>query len=262
MTENVCVLGLGNIGLPVAKHIAQHYPVIGYDINPQAVLLAIENGISAFNQLPNDDIYVITVNTWFRKGQPDMSAIHDCCQQISTINPKALICFESTLSVGTARMATTYDLSLAAVCPHRWWQHDEQNYGVKQQRVLGAFNAASMHKARDFYHTLNIPIHPVSSLEIAELSKIVENANTFYRSAFAQEVKMMCDANSIDFHELRQASNTKWNIELYEARDGIGGECLPKDTQFLIDFSQNTTHLLKAAIHANDHYHQSVKSLK
>jgi UDP-N-acetyl-D-mannosaminuronic acid dehydrogenase len=57
--------------------------------------------------------------------------------------------------------------------------------------------------------------------------------------AFAEELKMFCDYSGIDFTELRDAVNTKWNIKVMEARDGIGGHCLPKDSQMFLDISRN-----------------------
>ncbi|MDR0373450.1 MAG: hypothetical protein LBI79_07850, partial [Nitrososphaerota archaeon] len=53
--------------------------------------------------------------------------------------------------------------------------------------------------------------------------------------------------------ELRNAANTKWNVDLAEARTGIGGECLPKDIKFLIN-AYPTTSLLHSAIIANANY--------
>ncbi len=79
----------------------------------------------------------------------------------------------------------------------------------------------------------------VSSPEIAEITKIAENAYRFMEIAFAEELKMVCDNISIDFEELRQSVNTKWNTKIMEAKDGIGGHCLPKDSQMFLDISNN-----------------------
>jgi UDP-N-acetyl-D-mannosaminuronic acid dehydrogenase len=57
--------------------------------------------------------------------------------------------------------------------------------------------------------------------------------------AFAEELKMVCDRSGIDFDQLRKAVNTKWNIRILEAKDGIGGHCLPKDSQMFLDMSKN-----------------------
>ena len=233
----VCVMGLGNIGLPVVQHISKSYrQTQGYDISQNAVNVAIKKGVNASTELTYADIYVIAVNTWFRGGCPDMDAIEDCTKRASELNPNALICFESTLVKGTARaLSKKYNLSNIAVCPHRWWKQEEDKYGVVQLRVLGSLNEESQKKAFAFYDSLGVPLHVVNSLEIAELSKIVENTYYYLRIAYAEELKLLCDENKIDFNELREAANTKWNVDLAEARDGIGGECLPKDIQFLMN---------------------------
>jgi nucleotide sugar dehydrogenase len=233
--EKVCVLGLGNIGMPVACHVSRFYKTKGYDISEAAIAKALTKGVDASINLEKADIYVIAVNTRYRNNAPDMSAVESCCSKVSKLNPNALVCFESTLSLGTARsLSIKYDFRYVAVCPHRWWQRDQINHGVVQVRVLGALNQESDLKATEFYDKLGIPLHHVSSLELAEASKLVENTDFYVRIAFAEELKGMCDKVGLDFNELRAAVNTKWNMDLPEALSGIGGECLPKDIQFLL----------------------------
>ncbi len=84
-----------------------------------------------------------------------------------------------------------------------------------------------------------IPLQNVNPIEIAELTKVVENSHRFMEIAFAEKLKMVCDTTGIDFEELRKAVNTKWNTKILEAKDGIGGHCLPKDSQMFLDFSKD-----------------------
>jgi UDP-N-acetyl-D-mannosaminuronic acid dehydrogenase len=74
----------------------------------------------------------------------------------------------------------------------------------------------------------------VTNIEIAELSKVIENTYRMIEIAFAEELKMFCDSEGINFEVLREAVNSKWNINILEARDGIKGHCLPKDSQMYI----------------------------
>lgn len=256
-------MGLGNIGLAVAKYSSKHYPTIGYDTKQQAVERALNNNIKASTTPYPASVYVVAVNTYYRNNAPDMSAIDDCCKTISNLNSEALVCFESTLQVGTARrMAKKHGLEYIAVCPHRWWEEDQVNYGVKQLRVLAALNNESLKRAKAFYNTLKIPLHYVSNLEIAEATKIAENAHRYVQIAFVEELKLIATENGLDFDEWQRAINTKWNVDLPEARDGIGKECLPKDTAFLASlFSE--AELLKGAIKTNSNYmHCLAKKLK
>ncbi len=253
----VCIMGLGNIGLPVARYALKYFPhVIGFDINQQAIVRALNNGVDSSTVPQRADVYVVCVNTYYRNGMIDMSAIDSCCRQISALNNDALVCFESTLAVGTARkMSLKHGLSFVAVCPHRWWEDDQENHGVKQIRVLGAYDVETLRKAMEFYSKLEIPVHLVSTLEIAEASKIAENAHRYVEIAFVEELKLIASKNGLDFEEWREAINTKWNVKLLEARDGIGKECLPKDTAFLSNLSSEFG-LLKGAMQTNDAYVQ------
>jgi len=100
-------------------------------------------------------------------------------------------------------------------------------------------------------------MHPVSSVEVAELTKIVENAHRYLQIAFAEELYLYCKSNSISFPELRESLNTKWNVEVLEPRDGIGGHCLPKDTKMFIN-SSNTikSKILQAAVEIDEDYRE------
>ena len=111
---------------------------------------------------------------------------------------------------------------------------------------------------------LGIPLHPVSNIEIAEISKIAENAHRYLQIAFAEDLYLYSQANGINFAELREALNTKWNVNILEPRDGIGGHCLPKDTKMFLQssHSSNKSKILSAAIEADRAYrrHRQAKN--
>jgi UDP-N-acetyl-D-mannosaminuronic acid dehydrogenase len=104
--------------------------------------------------------------------------------------------------------------------------------------------------------SLKIPLHPVSNIEIAEISKIAENAHRYLQIAFAEDLYLYSQANRINFAELRDALNTKWNVNILEPRDGIGGHCLPKDTKMFLEstHSQTKSKILSAAIEVDRSY--------
>jgi UDP-N-acetyl-D-mannosaminuronate dehydrogenase len=98
-------------------------------------------------------------------------------------------------------------------------------------------------------------MHPVSEIEIAELAKVIENANRFMQIAFAEDLYLYCQANDVNFSELRDALNTKWNVEILEPRDGIGGHCLPKDTKMFINSTKSIrSKILTAAMDVDSEY--------
>src|ERR687887_2418326 len=88
--------------------------------------------------------------------------------------------------------------------------------------------------------SLGIPMHPVSKIEVAEMTKTIENAHRYLQIAFAEDLYLYCQANNINFPELRDALNTKWNVNVLEPREGIGGHCLPKDTKMFLQSSSSS----------------------
>jgi UDP-N-acetyl-D-mannosaminuronic acid dehydrogenase len=103
--------------------------------------------------------------------------------------------------------------------------------------------------------SLGIPMHPVPEVEIAELTKIVENAHRYLQIAFAEDLYLYCQANNINFAELRDSLNTKWNVNVLEPREGIGGHCLPKDTKMFLNSSKSMkSKIIEAAIQVDSEY--------
>src|SRR6476660_1574665 len=105
------------------------------------------------------------------------------------------------------------------------------------------------------HKSLGIRMHPVPQIEIAEITKIAENAHRYLQIAFAEDLYLYCQANNINFAELRDALNTKWNVNILEPRDGIGGHCLPKDTKMFLQSSKSIrSKILASAIEVDEDY--------
>ena len=77
-------------------------------------------------------------------------------------------------------------------------------------------------------------MYECSTIEFVEMRKITENSQRYSQIAFSEELKMMCAKIGFDFEDLRKACNTKWNVDILEARVGIGRHCLPKDIGYVI----------------------------
>jgi UDP-N-acetyl-D-mannosaminuronate dehydrogenase len=97
-------------------------------------------------------------------------------------------------------------------------------------------------------------MHACSSIEVAEMCKITENSHRYLQIAFAEDLKMLCAKIGMDFEELRAACNTKWNVDMPEAREGIGRHCLPKDIKYVISLAPST--LLGSAIMVDKKYRE------
>jgi len=256
--EKVCIIGLGAVGYPTAMYIHQQgFTTIGYDIIDKNT-----NEFQSFTKwedVPsNVDVYTITVNTDWKNGKPDISAVLDVSKKIANKNKHALVAIESTVPVGTCRtISNEYNLKNLVHVPHRYWASDPINYGVRQNRVIGAINEGSLKNGLAFYNQLKIPLQLCPTIETAEMSKISENAYRYIQVAFAESLALICKENNISFEELRKATNTKWNVEIFEARDGISG-CLPLSIEYLRWMKKGKAPMLDGAISTDEIYKKQV----
>ena len=260
--KKVCVIGLGTVGSPTASHIAKNgYEVFGFDKDDTKVKTVKDiKAFSEWSRIPKAEVYVVCVGTGWKDGRPDMTSVYDACSRISKVCTKdLLLCIESTVSVGTCRaVSKMFDQVSLVYVPHRYWSENTEEHGVVQTRVIGALDTNSLSRGREFYESLGINLHSVSSLEVAEMIKIAENTYRFTQISFAEELSRICNKLSIPFKEVREGANTKWNINILEAREGIEGDCLPKDIRYL-SYLCNDASLLKGAIKADNLYKIFIK---
>jgi nucleotide sugar dehydrogenase len=268
--KKVCVVGLGQIGFPVAEYVsAKCLDVWGYDISPVAVERFSKKGkVKAtinWVDIPQVDVYIVSVTTGQLDGAPDLSAVFDVCKKISTTaKPSALVTIESTIVPGTSRkiFKEIFKGKIRLVhAPHRYWADEPEKHGVNQLRVIGAVDDESLALGLKFYkETLSIPMHACSSVEVAEMCKIVENSHRYLQIAFAEDLKMMCGKIGMNFDDLRAACNTKWNVDIPEARDGVGRHCLPKDIRYVTSLAPST--LLDSAMKVDKEYREWITKQK
>lgn len=258
----IAVIGLGQIGLPVAQYCnTKGLEVWGYDISTTTTdnISKTEefNVTSIWEELPQVDVYIICVTTSQIDNSPDLSPVFEVCKNVSQkALPASLVTIESTITPGTSKkiFETIFKKNINLVhAPHRYWPAQPEKHGVNQHRVIGAVNQESLSKGLDFYQNkLEIRMHPVSSAEVAEMCKITENAHRYLQIAFAEELKLICEKIGLNFDELREAMNTKWNVDLPEARLGIGGHCLPKDIRYVTSVAPSE--ILESAINVDKKY--------
>jgi UDP-N-acetyl-D-mannosaminuronic acid dehydrogenase len=332
--SKVVIIGLGQLGLPVAKYVKEHgFETFGYDINQKTMQSAEANyGIKQATNFSDFDVLIICVSTHRPDDMfsPQVDGLMSVVEKISReAKTGALISIESTIPKGTSkRVFEKLDHRLHVVhAPHRWYALEEEIHGVNQLRIVGGVSNCCLQHGLNFYDgrevipssstnssstsasefvnnnsfgattatsaaagsgsssgpkatttsslarpqpsakfvnrvkSLAIPMHPVSSVDVAELTKIVENAHRYLQIAFAEELYLYCKSNGISFSELRESLNTKWNVEVLEPRDGIGGHCLPKDTKMFIN-SSNTikSKILQAAMEIDEDYREYIQS--
>src|SRR5918998_2607333 len=298
--NKVVIIGLGQLGLPVAKYVKEKgFDAYGYDINEKAMEVAQSNyGIKKASNFSDFDVLIICVSTHRPDDMfsPQIDSLLSVMEKISReAKTGALISIESTIPKGTSKKVfERVDHRLHVVhAPHRWYALEENIHGVNQLRIIGGVSSCCLQHGLRFYDgvdirisgndgssskqrdsslvptpsmktdglSLQIPMHPVSSIEVAELTKIIENSHRYLQIAFAEELALYCKANNISFTELRHSLNTKWNVEILEPRDGIGGHCLPKDTKMFVNSSNAIkSKILQAAIEIDEDYREYIKN--
>jgi UDP-N-acetyl-D-mannosaminuronic acid dehydrogenase len=295
--NKVLVIGLGQLGLPVAKYVKEKgFDAYGYDLSHEAIERA--ERIAAIKKATNFsdfDVYIVCVSTHNPDDiySPKIDGLLSIVGRISReAKDGALVSIESTIPWGTSKRAfemLNHRVHVAHA-PHRWYSLEQEEHGVNQLRVVGGVCDCCLKAALEFYSdrntdtntttktstaiinastselsndgnnnnnnkSLDVPMHPVSKIEIAETTKIVENAHRYLQIAFAEDLYLYCQANNISFPELRDALNTKWNVDVLEPREGIGGHCLPKDTRmFLQSSARRKSKILAAAMEVDEDY--------
>jgi len=249
--NRVLIIGLGQIGYSNAEYMtACGLQVDGFDIMDKAVERAIKDGVvrKKANDFSNYDYYIICISTHMPGSEfiPYLDGLYEIARRLSKEGKAgALVGIDSTVTKGTSKkILDLLGHKMHVVhTPHRFYIHEKEEHGVRQMRVIGGCEPCCLKEGIHLYHDLlGIPLHKVSDVKVAELTKIVENSHRFLEIAFAEELKMVCDNSGIDFDELREAVNTKWNTKILEARTGIDGHCLPKDSQMFLSISAGIIH--------------------
>lgn len=252
-------------------------------------------GIKRAYNFEDFDVYVICISTHATDDMfsPNIQGVISIADRISKDTKKegALVSIESTIPRGTSKkVLEILGHRLHVVhAPHRWYALEEKEHGVNQLRVIGGVHKCCLLEGMQFYSrqqaednknttdiiytnnaslepgmnstvitsnkSLEIPMRAVSSVEIAEITKIAENAHRYLQIAFAEELYLYCQTNNMNFSELRDALNTKWNVNILEPREGIGGHCLPKDTKMFLNSSKSRkSGILRAAMIVDNEY--------
>ncbi len=263
--RKILIIGLGEIGYTNAEYMTSlGLWVEGYDINEKATQRALENHVikREAHSFTGFDYYIICVSTHKPENQfiPYLDGLYDIVYRIAREGKVgSLLGIDSTIPHGTTKkihQILNHKLHVVHV-PHRYYRFEKKDHGVNQKRVFGACEECCYKKAQEFYENrLKIRLHRVNNPDVAELTKIAENAYRYVEIAFVEELKVLCDNICVDFDDLREAINTKWNINLLEAKTGIGGHCLPKDSQMLLDISKQIIHnsIIEAAKKVDSQY--------
>ena len=263
----VGIIGLGYVGLPLAVAFAEAgCDVVGVDADPRRVE-RLRRSESDVEDVPSDrlravaerftatDVYpalaeceaiVICVPTPLANHrEPDLSYLVDAAGQLSRVLQEGrLVVLESTTYPGTTRerllpileesgLAGGRDFNLA-YSPERIDPGNARHTIRTTPRVVGGLTEECRERAADLYRQICDEVVEVSSPEIAELSKLLENIFRSVNIALVNELAQLCDRMGIDVWEVVDAAGTKpFGFMRFDPGPGMGGHCLPVDPFYL-----------------------------
>ncbi|MHB8895309.1 MAG: nucleotide sugar dehydrogenase, partial [Candidatus Geothermincolia bacterium] len=254
-TASVGVVGLGYVGVPLAgRAIECGYKVTGIDKYLDDARLEELRGLgivasSDFALLEDCDIVLVCVPTPLLDGQqPDTSFIQEAALDIAANlgagDRPRLVVLESTSYPGTTReiMLPVFEERgrrlgedvLLAFAPERV---DPGTCPLPYEdipRIVGGVDEASGAVARSFYGTIVNEVTLVSSPEIAETAKLLENIFRAVNIALVNEMSLLCRRMDIDIWEVIEAASTKpFGFMSFKPGPGLGGHCIPVDPFYL-----------------------------
>lgn len=271
---NISIIGLGYVGLPLALAISESgkYSVTGYDVSGEHIA-ALKQAKCNFDpelnkklkdckinfsdqqeDLTKQDTYIICVPTPVKNKyepnlQPLISALEIICTYItknncviieSTINPG--VCDEIAIPLieEKTNLKINQDFSLAH-CPERINPGDTKWTVYNIPRNVGASSSEACKDIADFYRSfLDAKINEVSSIKIAEATKILENTFRDINIAYVNELAKSFDLLGIDLVEtIQAASNKPFAFMPHYPGCGVGGHCIPVDPYYLIAKAQH-----------------------
>jgi UDP-N-acetyl-D-glucosamine dehydrogenase len=264
----VGIIGLGYVGLPLARCFAvRGFPVLGFDIDPvkveklqrgesyighlppRVVAEMREHGFEAttcFARLAEPDAILICVPTPLTDArEPDLQYVENSARAIAAqLRPGQLIVLESTTYPGTTRdivrplleaggLVAGVDFFLA-FSPEREDPGNAQFSAPTIPKVVGGLEPHSLELAAALYNSVMARVVPVSTPEVAEACKILENTYRAVNIALVNELKILYDRMGIDVWEVIEAAKTKpFGFQAFYPGPGLGGHCIPIDPFYL-----------------------------
>jgi UDP-N-acetyl-D-glucosamine dehydrogenase len=261
------VIGLGYVGLPLAVAFAEAgSEVVGVDVNVDRVerlrrsesdvedvsserLRAVVERFSAtdeYRALAACDAIVICVPTPLSSGrEPDLSYMVDAATNLShVLHEGRLVVLESTTYPGTTRerllpileesgLAGGTEFNLA-FSPERIDPGRTDHTIRTTPKIVGGLTPQCLERAVALYEQICDHVVPVSSPEVAEMTKLHENVFRSINIAFVNEIAQLCDKMGISVWEVIDAASTKpYGFTRFEPGPGMGGHCLPIDPFYL-----------------------------
>jgi len=292
LKPDVCVVGLGYIGLPTAAIIARAgCKVLGVDVS-QNVVDTINRGeihieevdldglvqgvvarglLSASTEVSPADVFVIAVPTPFDKNHaPDISYVLAAGRSVAPVLKAGdVVILESTSPVGTTEQLRDLiaglrpDLKVPgltretpdlsiAYCPERVLPGRILEELTNNDRSIGGITPRCARKALAFYKRFVRGACVTTDARSAEMTKLVENAYRDVNIAFANELSIVADRMGLDVWEVIRLANRHPRVNILQPGPGVGGHCIAVDPWFIVHGAPEETPLIRTARGVND----------
>ncbi|WP_303181073.1 nucleotide sugar dehydrogenase [uncultured Butyricimonas sp.] len=268
----VCVVGLGYVGLPLARLFSTKYETIGFDLNEERVnalnaghdltceitddllQVAIKNGFKCtanIEKIKSCNFYIVAVPTPVdSNNRPDLYPLISASTTIGKVISRGdIVVYESTVYPGMTEeecLPVIEQISglkfnvdfFAGYSPERINPGDKEHTVERIKKVTSGSTPEIAEIIDNVYNSVLINgTFKASSIKVAEASKIIENSQRDVNIAFVNELAKIFNAMGIDTMEVLEAAATKWNfIKLTPGL--VGGHCISVDPYYLIQKAQ------------------------
>lgn len=269
----ICVIGLGYVGLPLARLFSTKYPTIGFDMNQKRVD-ALNAGHDATLEV-SDELLQEAINNYGFRCTTNLEDIHDCNFYVvavptpvddnnrpdlkplwgasetvgKVISKGDIVVYESTVYPGVTEeecLPVVEKVSglkfnkdfYAGYSPERINPGDKLHTVEKIKKVTSGSTPEIADIVDGVYNSVLVNgTHKAPSIKVAEASKIIENSQRDVNIAFMNELAKIFNAMGIDTHDVIEAASSKWNfIKLSPGL--VGGHCISVDPYYLIQKAQ------------------------
>lgn len=268
----IAVIGLGYVGLPLARLFSTKYPTVGYDMNQKRVdrlmqghddtlevsdnLLseAISNGFkctSNLDEIKDCNLYIVAVPTPVDTyNHPDLKPLIGASETVGKVISKGdVVVYESTVYPGVTEeeclpvvervSGLVFNTDFyAGYSPERINPGDKEHTVEKIKKVTSGSTSEIADYVDAVYNSVLVNgTHKASSIKVAEASKIIENSQRDVNIAFMNELAKIFNAMNIDTHDVLAAAGSKWNF-IKMSPGLVGGHCISVDPYYLIQKAQ------------------------
>jgi UDP-N-acetyl-D-galactosamine dehydrogenase len=271
--SRVSVVGLGYVGLPLAVALAEHFPVVGFDIEPRRVAELrqghdrtgeIDAATLAASRLTltddaetmaESDVFIITVPTPVdANNRPDLSAVEAACRSVAAVlGQGALVVIESTVYPGVTEticgpileagsgLVVGRDFFLG-YSPERINPGDRTHTVERITKVVAGQTPAVAERLAALYGRITTGgVFVARNIMTAEAAKVIENAQRDVNIAFMNEVSIIFERLGLSIYDVFDAARTKWNF-LPFTPGLVGGHCIGVDPFYLAHVAEHVGH--------------------